>query len=207
MSSLGAHHFEFAAVILAAGSSTRMGQPKLVLPWQGTSVIGHLLRQWERLGASQIGVVCAARDEVLPGELLRLGFLDSNRICNSAPERGMYGSIQCAAAWWRWRPSLTHWVIVLGDQPHLNLPTLERLLDFARSHPDKFCQPTRAGRSRHPVVLPRHLFLGLIGSSANSLKEYLSHHRGAGCEIDDPGLDLDLDTPQDYQRLLKLSHG
>ena len=199
--------FEFAAVILAAGSSTRMGRPKLLLPWQGTSVIGHLLRQWERLGASQIGVICAAQDEVLLGELRRLGLLDSNRICNPTPERGMYGSIQCAAAWPGWRASLSHWVIVLGDQPHLNLPTLERLLEFARSHPDQFCQPNRAGRSRHPVVLPKRLFADLISSSAGNLKEYLSYHRGATCEIDDPGLDLDIDTPEDYQRLLKLSHG
>ena len=34
-------------VILAAGRSRRMGKPKLLLPWGETSVLGHLIRQWE----------------------------------------------------------------------------------------------------------------------------------------------------------------
>jgi molybdenum cofactor cytidylyltransferase len=42
------------AVILAAGRSTRMGQPKLLLPWGKTSVLGHLIGQWQSAGAGQI---------------------------------------------------------------------------------------------------------------------------------------------------------
>jgi molybdenum cofactor cytidylyltransferase len=205
MSPLGTRGFEFAAVILAAGGSTRMGRPKLLLPWQGTSIIRHLLGQWENLGAQQIAVVCAAHDEPLHTEVQRLGLPDSNLICNSTPKRGMYGSIQCAALWPGWKSSLSHWVLVLGDQPHLNLSTLDRLIKFARSNPDKFCQPTRAGRGRHPVVLPRRLFLDLVSSSAPNLKEYLSQFEGAKCEIDDQGLDLDIDTPEDYQRAIEMS--
>jgi molybdenum cofactor cytidylyltransferase len=197
--------FELAAVILGAGSSSRMGRPKLLLPWQGTSMIGHVIRQWERLGARQIGVVCAARDELMQAELKRLEFPRSNCIGNPAPERGMFGSVQCAAGWPGWKPSLSHWVIVLGDQPHLGLPTLERLIEFGRTHPDKVCQPARVGRARHPVLIPKPLFNGLVGAPAASLKEYLSQQEVATCDIDDPALDLDIDTPEDYRRALEMS--
>ena len=44
-------------VILGAGASSRMGRPKLLLPWRDTTVIGAILRQWRELGAAQIAVV------------------------------------------------------------------------------------------------------------------------------------------------------
>ena len=40
-------------IILGAGASSRMGRPKLLLPWGDTSVIGHLIRQWQALGAAK----------------------------------------------------------------------------------------------------------------------------------------------------------
>ena len=43
--------FSVGVVILAAGRSARMGRPKLLLPWGETSVLGHLIKQWQALGA------------------------------------------------------------------------------------------------------------------------------------------------------------
>ncbi len=91
--------FAVGVIILAAGRSARMGRPKLLLPWGGTSVLGHLIRQWRALDAKQIAVVCARDDGAMQAELDRLGFAEENRICNPAPERGMFSSIQCAAQW------------------------------------------------------------------------------------------------------------
>ena len=39
-------------VILGAGASSRMGRPKLLLPWRDTTVIGQIIRQWRELGAA-----------------------------------------------------------------------------------------------------------------------------------------------------------
>src|SRR5262245_22414275 len=64
----------FGVVILAAGASSRMRQPKLLLPWGGTTVLGHLLGQWKALHARQIAVVCAVEGEAVVAELDRLGF-------------------------------------------------------------------------------------------------------------------------------------
>src|ERR1043166_8703452 len=72
--------FSLAAVILAAGRSVRMGQPKLLLPWGGRSIIGHLLAQWRDLKAQQITVVCAGGDMNIQEELDRLGFPTGDRI-------------------------------------------------------------------------------------------------------------------------------
>jgi molybdenum cofactor cytidylyltransferase len=192
-------------VILGAGSSARMGRPKLLLPWGKTSVVGHLLVQWRALQACQIALVCRRADQPLAAELLRLGFLPRDCIVNPDPARGMFSSIVCAANWKGWQAGLTAWVIALGDQPHLRLATLRALLAFHRRHPGAVCQPALEGRRRHPVVLPRAVFLKLRRSRAHTFEEFLRQTAAPrkACPIDDAGLNLDLDFPGDYAKLLK----
>jgi len=192
-------------VILAAGASRRMGRPKLLLPWGEISVVAHLLQQWNRLGASQIAVVFAAEAKPLETELDRLNFPVANRIVNPAPENGMFSSIRCAANWAGWHSEITHWVITLGDQPHLRDATLERLLDFGARYPDKICQPIRGDRRKHPVLLPRRLFEKLKNTSVADLKIFLTAHAPdlSGFQSVDAELDFDMDTPEDYEKLLR----
>jgi len=199
--------YSLGAIILAAGSSTRMGRPKLLLPWQGTTILGHLIHLWTSLPAAQIVVVHARDDAGIGSELNRLGFPIENRVVNPKPERGMFSSIQCAANWTGWNHSLNHWAIVLGDQPHLRPATLLALADFAARHPEHICQPSRNGRARHPVLLPRDVLAQLGDSSAATLKEFLAplSEKVKLIELDDPGLDLDLDYMADYERALELA--
>jgi molybdenum cofactor cytidylyltransferase len=197
---------DFGVVILAAGASSRMGQPKLLLPWGRTSVLGHLVGQWKASRAGQIAAVWAAGDQAVGAELDRLDFPGANRVVNPAPERGMFSSIQCAARWSGWHAELTNWAIVLGDQPHLRPDTLRALLGFAGAHSNQVCQPSRRGRPRHPVVVPKTGFVTLKDSRAATLKEFLQAlpSGAALCELDDPGLDFDVDTPADYEQALRL---
>ena len=196
----------FGAVLLAAGASARMGKPKMLLPWGNTSVAGRLIEQWRNLQARQIAVVCAANDQAINCELDHLELPQKNRIINPEPERGMFSSIQCAAEWSGWLPTLTHWGIVLGDQPHLRTGTLHALLEFVRANPLKICQPSRTGRPRHPVVLPVAAFRQLRDSSLPNLKAFLQTMiaETALYEMDDSGLDFDIDEPADYERAIQL---
>jgi CTP:molybdopterin cytidylyltransferase MocA len=118
----------------------------------------------------------------------------------------MFSSIQCAAQWPGWQAALTHWGIVLGDQPHLRPQTLRQVLDFSAAHPTKVCQPARRGHGRHPVLLPRTVFWQLADSTAGTLKAFLAAkgRQVAICELDDPGLELDIDRPEDYEAARKM---
>jgi molybdenum cofactor cytidylyltransferase len=165
--------FSLGVVILAAGLSTRMGRPKMLLPWHGTSVLGHLLQTWAGLDAGQSAVVCAASATRIHTELDRLHFASADRITNPSPEAGMFSSIQCAARWPNWLPSLSHFAVVLGDQPHLRRKTLGQLLEFAAANPQRICQPLRGGRRRHPVVMPREAFAKLHVTPVSDLKQFL----------------------------------
>ena len=195
----------FGVIILAAGQSRRMGRPKLLLPWGETTVLGHLVAQWRSLGAKQIAAVCAPADEAMKTEMDRLGFAAQQRIINPAPERGMFSSIQSAALWPGWSEDLTHWVIVLGDQPQLRPETLQALIQFSATRPSKVCQPRYAGHRQHPVVLPRQVFVRLALSAAADLNEFIGSCEGDYCALEDPGLNLDIDRPEDYKKALGLA--
>ena len=180
-----------------------MGRNKLLLPWRGTTVIGQIIAQWRQLGAAHIAVVLRENDFALATELEALDFPKANRITNPQPERGMWSSVVCAAAWNGWPPDISHWAIVLGDQPHLKFETLRALLDFAGQNPGAVCQPEFGERERHPVVLPRNIFLALKKSHATTLKHFLesSDCPRRLCAVADAGVEFDLDTPEDFARL------
>jgi CTP:molybdopterin cytidylyltransferase MocA len=197
--------FSLGAIILAAGRSSRMGRPKLLLDWGPTSVLGHLIEQWNGLGCAQIAVVCAGTASVVEAELDRLSFPQENRISNPDPDRGMFSSIVCATQWSGWVANPSHFAIVLGDQPHLRGETLEKLLSFARGHPESVCQPSRNQKQRHPVILPKDALFRIPQSGARNLKEFLASCEVAACECDDAGLDLDMDRPEDYLKALELA--
>lgn len=114
----------------------------------------------------------------------------------------MFSSIRCAAEWPGWQAGLTHFVIALGDQPHLREKTFHALLASAAAQPNKIWQPSRGGKPHHPVVLPAELFAALRATTVETLKDFLEIHgdRLANCECDDPGLGFDIDTPADYER-------
>src|SRR5712671_1272781 len=192
-------------VILAAGASARMGRPKMLLPWGKTSILGHLIQQWQQVRPQQIAVVTAAGSGAIERELERLNFPAENRICNSAPQLGMFSSIQCAARWDGWAGSVSHWAIALGDQPQVRLDAIVTLLCLAASHPEKVCQLTRNGRPRHPVLLPAAAFQSLRVSTHENLKQFLASLplERALQESGDAGLDLDLDRPLDYENAVR----
>ena len=199
----------FGVIILGAGASSRMGRPKLLLPWGDTSVIGHILRQWREIGPGQITVVNRPNDTALAAELDRLDLPAPDRIENPRPERGMFSSVLCAATWPGWKKEISVWAIVLGDQPHLRMETLQAILECFGQNRNAVCQPEFGGHAGHPVLLPSPAFAELRTTQTETLKDFLKQ---MPCplvkrSIEDPGLALDLDTPEDYKQAKIRSSG
>jgi molybdenum cofactor cytidylyltransferase len=114
-----AERSSFGVVVLAAGASRRMGESKLLLPWGGRTILGHLVNEWRSLEVGQVAVVIRAGDPKLQKELGRLGFVKGDWIENQQADEGMFRSIEAAAGWVGWRTWVTHYVIALADQPSL----------------------------------------------------------------------------------------
>src|SRR5437867_1518016 len=137
-----------------------MGRPKLLLPWGNKTILAHLVEQWTELSAAQIAIVVEQGSKVTAeGERLKAEGVRPNIehptegtgvegtsvevIINRKPESGMWSSVQCAARWQGWKEDVTHFVITLGDQPHVAIGTLKVIMNFAAENAEWICQPAR----------------------------------------------------------------
>ena len=194
--------FAFGVVILAAGASTRMGTCKLLLPWGRKTILTHLLDQWRRAGAAQIAPVIDPSNLPLRKALAHAGLSPSDWIENPSPQLGMFSSLQEASRWTGWLPTLTHWIISLGDQPHIEISTLRLLVHAARKNPTHICQPALNGHTAHPIILPAGNFRELAQNDSPDLRTYIRTREAfrLRLEVEDAGVFGDLDTPEDYAR-------
>ncbi len=192
----------FGVVILAAGASSRMGACKLLLPWGEKTILTHLLDQWRSTGAAQIAPVIDPSNQPLRKALAHAGFSPSDWIENPSPQLGMFSSLQEASRWTGWLSTLTHWIISLGDQPHIQISTLRLLLDAARENPTHICQPVLNGHTAHPIILPANNFRELAQNDIPDLRTYIRTREALRLRVpvEDEGVSRDLDTPEDYAR-------
>jgi len=200
-----------AAVILAAGRARRMGKPKLLLPWHGSTIIAHEIETWRNIERSngnghsgaEVRVVVGAKPDPIQDELDRLHFPEDSRIVNANPDDGMFSSIRCAARA-NWPNELTHFAIILGDQPHLKRTTLQKVLHIAEEEFDTICQPRHRSKIGHPVIIPRKTFVQLADAKVERLCDFLTDRNVELIDVDDPGLELDIDVAADYEQALKV---
>lgn len=187
-----------AAVVLAAGRSTRMGADnKLLLEIApGVPVVRRAVETALAAGFAPVWVVTGHEaDEVR----LALAGLDCHFIHNLAYSEGLSGSIRAG-----FRAAVdagaSGVVVLLGDMPFLPLEAIDAVLAAAADAPGSIVQAVHDGRPAHPIWLPARIA---------TLVETLSGDRGVRGLVADgdetmvpvevgPDAAFDLDTPMDY---------
>jgi molybdenum cofactor cytidylyltransferase len=189
---------KIAALILAGGASTRMGQPKALLDWNGRTILERI----ERLFAPYAGrliIVTGHEPLVKPsiGEAVR----------NPDPGRGMLSSLQCglrAAA-----SGVDAAIFLPVDYPAVQPGTIAALRDAWHAGPaSAFVIPRCGGRRGHPILVTRRMFPELLAlEPAAQARELIRSRRDETVYVDvpDEGILFDIDTPGDYQALLRRS--
>jgi len=194
------------AVIAAAGKSERMGRPKLILPLRDRLVIEHVFDALLQSEIDQSVVVVPPGDELVP-ELARTRNIAVLRL--TEPTSDMRATVvqgldfvTSASV-----PNLPDaFLLVLGDQPSISSRVIGAILDMFRRTRQSIIVPTYRGKRGHPVLFSWSQVAAIHALPRNRGINYLLHQAGAGvaeCPIDDPGVVQDLDTPQDYARLLE----
>lgn len=186
-----------SAVILAAGRSQRMGRNKSLLPLGDKTILQQVLLALSAAQPDSILVVLGTQGEAVAESLADWAV---SIVWNPVPDSDMTASLRTALAA---LPQKDHGVIIgLGDQPLITPATYRRLADHYRAHPDAIVQPRCNGRMGHPVLLPSALLREL--TNYPTLRDLLTEHvaRRHPVDVDDPGILMDLDTPEDYQRAL-----
>lgn len=176
-----------AGVILAAGASSRMGRPKALLPYGGTTFVDHLWRLLEQLSLAWKRVVTSP---ALP--------LDAYPcLVNPETERGPIGSLQLAL---RSGADQYPWLLVLAvDRPTIALSTLQALVNATR-HPGELWVPSYQGRRGHPVLFGQACYSDLlIAPDHPGARWVVQRHARTEVPVDDPAIFDQLDTPADLK--------
>lgn len=136
-------------ILLAAGTSQRMGRPKALLPWGDSVLIEPVMRAFTQIQGPKIMVAGAERDSLAPLGL-QYGF---QTIYNLNPSKGQSESVKVGVgalqAWaQRMQTSLEGFFCAVCDQPLLEATQIEKLVEKWRSLPSE--------KRSKAIVIPRY---------------------------------------------------
>lgn len=189
-----------AGIVLAAGASTRMGEPKQLLTVAGRPLLELVVAQACASRLDEVLVVLGAHAQAVR-RAVELG--RARVIVNPEPDRGMSSSLQAGLA--GVGPGVDRVMIILGDQPGLAATTLDALLDAQRDSGLPAAALRVGALLQPPVVLHRSRWAAIAGLSGDvGLRGLLREQPELVASIAVPPGDrpIDIDTPDDYRRLV-----
>ncbi|HEY8490431.1 MAG TPA: nucleotidyltransferase family protein [Dehalococcoidia bacterium] len=189
-----------AAILLAAGESRRMGQPKALLPWAGRPLITYQIQQLAAAGVERIVVVLGHQAEAIRPHAQAPGV---TAVVHAAYREGRASSLRAGA---EAVPDGADPVLVLNvDQPR-SAALLRTLIEAHRAAGARITAPVYRGRRGHPPVLAGDLLPALraVDEATQGLRAVLAARAAEVHEapVDDPTACLDLNTPEEYREAL-----
>jgi molybdenum cofactor cytidylyltransferase len=194
---------KIAAIILAAGRSSRMGAHKLTLDLDGKPLLRHVVDKVKLAGFASITMVLGHRAAetraLFEGEPIH--FVENPRFAE-----GLSTSLQCGIA--ALGPEADGAMIFLGDMPDVEPALVEKMLAaFDPVNMRAIVTPMREGRRGHPVLWGKSFFPALLEKTAgdSGARHLLGEFADWVVEIEagDDGVLTDLDTPEDLLRRQK----
>jgi len=185
-------------LLLAAGSSSRLGQPKQLLPFKGTTLVAERVKSIRSVADGELIVVTgAARKDVLHS-MENLAFKEA---FNASYYAGMSGSINIGIG--ALSPTTSACVIMLVDQPFISPTHLLEMAAKWEKNKDKIVAASYSGFHGVPVIFPRSYFPQLLSLQGDQgarkalvqlgPEEIVSYHL--------PEAGIDIDTVEDLKQL------
>ena len=201
-------HARVAAIVLAAGRSTRMGRSKQLLPWgEAGAVIEEVVRRLLANSVSEVVVVTGAEREAVEGALAEL-IQSSRRVrcvfnpgfASSEMARSLQVGLRalpgnCFAA-----------LVALADQPQIEPRVVEVVLQRWRETQAWVVAPFYQGQRGHPLLFDRALWPQLLALPTEANPREVV--RGADIErveVDTDSILRDMDSPDEYERAWRLN--
>lgn len=184
--------------MLAAGLSTRMGQPKVLLPWTDErSILEHILVQVQSGSVDTMVVITGRAADDVRQTAENAG---AAAVHNSDYQTGeMLSSLKVGL---KALPEfVTAALVVLGDQPRLQPETVRAIITAYAEGKGGIIAPSYQMRRGHPILIDRRYWDELLALPADgALRDLLNNHAGeiGYVVVDTDSVLRDIDTPDDY---------
>ncbi len=187
-------------IVLAAGNSRRMGENKLLLPFRGKPILQHVIDAAHFSSLSPLLLVLGLGDSTL----LKAVDTRSARIIENPDKESGYGS-SLQAGLSPLKDCCTGVMFLLGDQPLLRTETIETLITAFQKEPERWIAPSWKGQRGNPVITPAAWFDRIFALDGDTgprkhLNDPAAHLKTIA--VEDRGVIFDIDSPEDYRRLL-----
>jgi molybdenum cofactor cytidylyltransferase len=192
---------KIAAIILAAGQSSRMGQHKLLLPFFGKPLVLYVVDQTTAAGFDEVLVVVGYH-----AEAVRALLTDRPVRLIENPDYAQGQSTSMRAGIVALPPHIDAAMILLGDQPLVDPALLKRLMHAWQDTAKPIIVPFYGGQRGNPVLFARAIFPELLRVTGDQGgREILQRHAQEIEPVHIATTDAaqDVDTWQEYQTLLK----
>jgi molybdenum cofactor cytidylyltransferase len=193
-------HEPIACIILAAGESSRFGQPKQLLDWHGQPFVRAVAKTALEAGLSPVIVVTGANSEKVEAAI---DDLDVKIIHNDKWKSGQGSSIKAGIASIMDMP-MGGAIFLLTDQPQVTTSVLRALVEKHAESLFPIVAPMVIDQRANPVLFDRITFKDLAAIEGDVGGRAIFHkHRVEYLPWHDDRLLLDVDTPEMYQRLVE----
>lgn len=193
-----------AAILLAAGSSSRMGAHKLLLPLNDRPLLAWGLAA---VCASSARPIILALGRAAEEVVAALPEGPYTTVVNADYAQGMGTTLALAVS--RLPSDVAGALILLGDQPFMTTAAIEDVLAVARRQPERIAQGAHSQRRGHPVYLPRRTFAQLQSLRADEGARAIVAREGDAVmlvDIADEHAQFDVDTLDDYRQAQTIAH-
>lgn len=188
-----------AALILAAGYSSRLGAWKPLQPLGPSTFLEEAVRRFRIAGVEDIRVVTGHRAGELEPILQKLGV---RGVFNPDYHQGMFRSIRAGVD--SLEPGITAFFLLPVDIPLVKPRTIRTLLHTYRQSNARIIYPLFQGQRGHPPLISSACIIDLPPECDGGLRAFLSNYDNTALnlEVIDAAVLLDCNTPEDYRRLL-----
>jgi CTP:molybdopterin cytidylyltransferase MocA len=187
-----------AAILLAAGESTRMGRAKALLPWDGVPLVAYQARELLVAGVEDVVVVLGHGAAEVREALRQAQGGDVRVVVNEAYREGRASSLRAGAA--ALADGADPIVVLNVDQPR----SREVLSALLSAHAGGVTMPVYQGKRGHPALLAGTLLPELRSATeeAQGLRGVLAAHEVREIDLGTAAVRLDINTEEDYRRAL-----